>query len=83
LNWPPRDVKPISEFSDTKIFCLSFPWLFPGGIGDIKESRECNVDIGDWAQNLLFLHIGDQKKLNFILGLVIILKKEEDHPTFL
>jgi len=52
LNWPPRDVKPISEFSDTKIFCLAFPWLFPGGIGDIKESREYNVDVGDWAQNL-------------------------------
>jgi hypothetical protein len=29
------------------------------------------------------MHIGDQKNLNFILGLVIIFKKEEDHPTFL
>jgi hypothetical protein len=64
LNWPPRDVKPISEFSDTKIFCLAFPWLFSGGIGDIKESRECDVDIGDWAQNLLFYKDGRFAKDN-------------------
>jgi hypothetical protein len=48
-------VKPISEYSDTKLFCLAFPWLFPGGMGDIKESRERDVDIGEWAENLLFL----------------------------
>ncbi len=53
-NWPTREIKPISEYSDTKIFCLAFPWLFPGGIRDIKESRVRNVDIGEWAQNLLF-----------------------------
>ena len=64
MNWPPRDVKPISEFSDTKIFCLAFPWLFPGGIRDIKESRECDVDIGDWAQNLLFYKDGRFAKDN-------------------
>ncbi len=37
INWPTRDVKPISEYIDTKIFCLAFPWLFPGGTGDTKE----------------------------------------------
>jgi hypothetical protein len=26
IHWPPRNIKPISEFSDTKIFCLAFPW---------------------------------------------------------
>jgi hypothetical protein len=51
---PLRDIKSISEFSDTKICFLAFPWLFPGGIGDIKESREYDIDIADWAQNLLF-----------------------------
>jgi hypothetical protein len=58
LHWPPRDIKPISEFSDIKIFCLAFTWLFPGGIGDIKESREYDIDIADWAQNLLFYEDG-------------------------
>jgi len=54
LNWPTRDIKPISEYSNTKIFCLAFPWLFPGGVGDIKEAHNFEVDIGDWTQNLLF-----------------------------
>ncbi len=54
----------MSEFSDTKIFCLAFPWLFPGGIADIKESRECDIDIADWAQNLLFYEDGRFAKDN-------------------
>jgi len=35
---------------------VAFPRLFPGGIGDIKESREYDIDIAiaNWAQNLLF-----------------------------
>jgi Helitron helicase-like domain at N-terminus len=64
INWPTREVKPISEYSDTKIFCLAFPWLFPGGIGDIKESRIRDVDIGEWAQNLLFYEDGRFAKDN-------------------
>jgi hypothetical protein len=58
INWPTREVKPITEYSDTKIFCLAFPWLFPGGVGDIKETRNHEVEIGDWAQNLLFYKDG-------------------------
>jgi len=43
---------------------LAFPWLFPGGIGDIKESREYDIDIADWAQNLLFYKDGRFAKDN-------------------
>jgi hypothetical protein len=57
-------VKPISEYSDTKLFCLAFPWLFPGGMGDIKESQERDVDIGEWAENLLFYEDGRFAKDN-------------------
>ena len=39
IHWPMREIKPISEFGNTKLFCLAFPWLFPGGIGHINESR--------------------------------------------
>jgi len=28
-NWPVHEIKPVSEFSNTKIFCMEFPWLFP------------------------------------------------------
>ena len=58
INWPIRELKPISEYEDTKIFCLAFPWLFPGGIGDIKESRTHEVDMSEWAQNLLYYKDG-------------------------
>lgn len=58
MNWPTREIKPISEFSNTKIFCLAFPWLFPGGIGDIKESRLYELEISDWAENLLYYQDG-------------------------
>jgi hypothetical protein len=43
---------------------LAFPWLFPGGIGDIKESREYDIDIADWAQNLFFYKDGRFDKDN-------------------
>ena len=58
MNWPTREIKPISEFSDTKIFCLAFPWLFPGGIGDIKDSRLYELELADWAENLLYYQDG-------------------------
>jgi len=58
IHWPMREIKPISEFGNTKLFCLAFPWLFPGGIGDIKESRLYELDVSDWAQNLLFYQDG-------------------------
>jgi hypothetical protein len=32
--------------------------LFPGGIGDIKESRKDEIEVSDWAQNLLFYQDG-------------------------
>jgi len=58
INWPTREVKPIYEFSNTKLFCLAFPWLFPGGVGDIKECRKYELEITDWAQNLLYYQDG-------------------------
>ncbi len=65
INWPTREVKPISEYSDTKLFCLAFPWLFPGGMGDIKESRERHVDIGEWAVNLFFMKMEDLPRTTY------------------
>ncbi len=39
-------------------FCLAFPWLFPGGIGDIKESRLYELELSNWAENLLYYQDG-------------------------
>jgi hypothetical protein len=58
VHWPTREIKPISEFSQIKIYCLAFPWLFPGGIGDIKDHREFEMEASEWVQHLLFYEDG-------------------------
>ena len=58
MGFPKRDIKPISELSEDKIFCLAFPWLFPGGFGDIKDSRRTKISPSDWAHNLLYYEDG-------------------------
>ena len=36
--WPYVSDEPVSEYdSSIKIFCRAFPWLYPGGIGDIND----------------------------------------------
>jgi len=37
VDWPAAKDTPVSEFSDTRIFVNAFPWLFPGGTGDVKD----------------------------------------------
>ena len=37
VDWPAVKGQAVSEFGDKKIFALAFPWLFPGGLGDIKD----------------------------------------------
>ena len=51
MSWPSISEEPISEFSNTRIFALAFPWLFPGGIGDIKDYVG---KIGQWGEHMLF-----------------------------
>jgi len=58
MGFPKRDIKPISEHDGTPIFCFAFPWLFPGGFGDIQEPRNHKILPADWAQNLLHYEDG-------------------------
>lgn len=58
MGFPKRDIKPISEHEGTKIFCLAFPWLFPGGYGDIQDSRCTKILPMEWAHNLLYYEDG-------------------------
>ena len=58
MSWPARGVKPINDFSDEKLFCLAFPWLYPGGVGDFNEIRRTPITEADWAENLLHYQDG-------------------------
>ena len=53
LNWPSVSNKAISELTEEKIFPLAFPWLFPGGIGDIKDFRQRKLTADEWAKRLI------------------------------
>ena len=39
LPWPFVSKEPENEFTGIRIFVNMFPWLFPGGIGDINETQ--------------------------------------------
>ncbi len=48
-----------SEYDITKnIFTNSYPWLFPGGIGDIYNMTRGKVSIKDWGRHLLQYYNG-------------------------
>ena len=56
LPWPNVTKQAESEFNGMRIFVNTFPWLFPGGVGDIKEpNRDSSTDKNphQWANHLL------------------------------
>jgi hypothetical protein len=36
MEWPKEAMTPVCEYT-TRVFVNAFPWLFPGGIGDVKD----------------------------------------------
>ena len=55
MDWPDVSVQPVYEFGDKKVFAMAFPWLFPGGLGDVKDSP---LDIGQWGKQMLYYEDG-------------------------
>ncbi len=43
-----------SEYDHTKqIFVNSYPWLFPGGVGDIYNLEQGELPMKEWGRHLL------------------------------
>jgi Helitron helicase-like domain at N-terminus len=55
VQWPATGPVAISEYGVTRLFTRAFPWLFPGGIGDVKDDPN---DINRWGKRLLFYEDG-------------------------
>ena len=54
IDFPYVDPMPQSENSEqTRIFARGFPWLFPGGVGDISDKSNCSVRDKEWLNRLL------------------------------
>ena len=59
LTSPRFDVDLLSEYDETlQIMVNTFPWLFPGGIGDVWDRERGSIDIKEWGQHLLKYHDG-------------------------
>jgi Helitron helicase-like domain at N-terminus len=54
IDWPATGGTPISEFDNIKIFARAFPWLFPGGYGDIKDYDSPDKQLTSWGRRLLY-----------------------------
>ena len=54
IDWPATGSLPISEYDNTRIFARAFPWLFPGGYGDIKDFANPEQNMNEWGKRLLY-----------------------------
>lgn len=51
---PINSLSSVREYDTSKkIFVNAFPWLFPGGIGGLYDSKRGTVPIQEWARHLL------------------------------
>lgn len=55
MDWPSKGSTPVNEYGDRRIFTLAFPWLFPGGVGDVKDYPG---SMNEWGKFLLFYRDG-------------------------
>lgn len=62
VDCPSVEQLPVSEYSTTRIFARAFPWLFPGGLGDVKDYPG---DMKDWAKMLNYFEDGRFTKDKF------------------
>ena len=59
LPYPSVEEKAVDEFDTTlDIFCMAFPWLFPGGYGGPFEPNPFNTGIRQWLENCSYYEDG-------------------------
>ena len=54
MDWPATSETPVSEYDNVRIFARAFPWLFPGGFGDIRDYNNPEQNITEWGRRLLY-----------------------------
>jgi len=58
MDWPEIKATPVSEYCGHHIFTGAFPWLFPGGYGDIVDYANPDQVIAEWGRRLLYYEDG-------------------------
>ena len=75
IDFPYVSENPINEYDMTqKLFCLAFPWLFPGGVGDVNDCCEVKETVEEWMKRLLCFEDGRfcRDKIWFFLPLTTL-----------
>ncbi|MGH3055980.1 MAG: hypothetical protein ACRDL7_13480, partial [Gaiellaceae bacterium] len=53
MQWPEMG-EAVSEYKTAFFFTMAYPWLFPGGFGDLNNrDRKIHLTIQEWASNLI------------------------------
>lgn len=63
VKWPNCGPVPVNEFTTKRLFARAYPWLFPGGIGDVSDFPEGAAK--QWGKNLLYYEDGRFTKDKF------------------
>ena len=59
MEWPYASDVALSEYDSTlNLFPKAFPWLFPGGVGDVMSYRDVPMEPDVWAETLLYYYDG-------------------------
>jgi hypothetical protein len=59
IGFPYISQEPIEEYDKSeKLYCKEFPWLYPGGVGDINSMHNEAIDLDQWIQHLLHYQDG-------------------------
>ena len=59
IDFPYVSETPINEYDMTqKLFCQAFPWLFPGGTGDVNDCSDVKETVEEWMKRLLYFEDG-------------------------
>lgn len=59
IDFPYISEEPVDEYDESeRIFCKAFPWLFPGGVGDINSIHMEPIELDQWIRHLLLYEDG-------------------------
>ena len=87
IDFPYVDTVPVNEYdTTTKLFCKAFPWLFPGGIGDINDYSEVKETVDAWMKRLLYFQdcrfMIDKMWVFFVLNYAVRKKNSDSGAYF-
>ena len=86
MSFPYVSTTPVNEFDTTsKLFCKAFPWLFPGGCGDINDYSEIKESPDEWMKRLLYYQDGrfaEDKMWSFFALNYTVRKKNSDSGAY-